>query len=200
MMSDFFLEEADAWRDEAWDIIRKRPGICFSLLTKRANRIRDHLPEDWGDGWDNVTFAVSCENQANLDERMPYLLELPLKHCWISLKPFIGPVDLSACLESGKVEWVLAGGENYLGQRPLHYEWVQKVYDDCLRYGVRFTFSHIGNVFIKDGKEYRVKSRTEQTIQAIRSGLNIPPLDIEKEVAEVLKEKELKQAGNKNIV
>lgn len=31
MTSDFFLDEADAWRPEAWDIIRRR-GICTLLL------------------------------------------------------------------------------------------------------------------------------------------------------------------------
>ncbi|MBQ8288282.1 MAG: DUF5131 family protein, partial [Clostridia bacterium] len=35
MASDFFLEEADEWRKEAWDFIRQRPGVTFSLLTKR---------------------------------------------------------------------------------------------------------------------------------------------------------------------
>ena len=35
MTSDFFLEEADSWRDEAWDIIRQRPDVKFFLLTKR---------------------------------------------------------------------------------------------------------------------------------------------------------------------
>ena len=44
MTSDFFLEEADAWRDEVWDIIRQRPDVRFWILTKRADRIADHLP------------------------------------------------------------------------------------------------------------------------------------------------------------
>lgn len=42
--SDFFLEEADEWRDKAWDYIRKRTDVTFSLLTKRAHRIKDNLP------------------------------------------------------------------------------------------------------------------------------------------------------------
>ena len=48
MASDFFLEEADIWRIEAWDMIRRRPDVTFSLLTKRADRIKDCLPSDWG--------------------------------------------------------------------------------------------------------------------------------------------------------
>ena len=41
MTSDFFLEEADAWRDEAWSIMRQRPDVKFFLLTKRPQRVRD---------------------------------------------------------------------------------------------------------------------------------------------------------------
>ena len=39
MTSDFFLEEADAWRKDAWEIIRKRSDVIFLLLTKRPERI-----------------------------------------------------------------------------------------------------------------------------------------------------------------
>ena len=44
MTSDFFLEEADPWRDEAWQIMRRRPDVKFFLLTKRPERVADHLP------------------------------------------------------------------------------------------------------------------------------------------------------------
>ena len=182
MTSDFFLEEADEWRKEAWDFIRQRPDVTFSLLTKRAQRIRKCLPGDWDDGWDHVTFSVSCENQKRLEERMPYLLELPSKHKWVSLKPFIGEIDIEEYLATGQIETVLAGGENYLGSRPLHYEWVKKVHDACAKYNVQFIFGQTGNIFIKDGKEYKIHNRTDQMIQALRSGLHYPPKDIEAEI------------------
>ena len=182
MTSDFFLEEADEWRKEAWDFIRQRPDVTFSLLTKRAQRIRECLPGNWEDGWDHVTFSVSCENQKRLEERIPYLLELPSKHKWVSLKPFIGEIDIEEYLATGQIETVLAGGENYLGSRPLHYEWVKKVHDACAKYNVQLIFGQTGNIFIKDGKEYKIHNRTDQMIQALRSGLHYPPTDIEAEV------------------
>ena len=198
MASDFFLEDADEWRAEAWDIIRKRPDLMFSLLTKRADRIKTNLPADWGDGWDNVTFAVSCENQKRLDERMPYLLDVPAKHRWISVKPFIGEVELDKYLSDGKVEWVLAGGENYLGSRPLNYEWVKKVHDSCAKYGVNFTFGQTGNVFIAGGETHKIRNRTEQMVWALRSGLNIPPVDVEEEIKKIYEQKaEMKEAFEK---
>lgn len=170
-------------------MIRRRPDVTFSLLTKRAERIKDCLPADWGEGWDNVSFSVSCENQKRLEQRIPYLLDVPAKHRWVSLKPFIGEIDIADYLSTGKIETVLAGGENYLGSRPLHYEWVKKVYDACVENDVQFIFGQTGNIFIKDGKEYKIRNRTEQMVQTLKSGLNHPPKDIEAEVAAILERK-----------
>lgn len=203
MASDFFLEEADAWREKAWEIIRKRPNVTFSLLTKRAERIKSCLPSDWGDGWNNVQFAVSAENQKRVDERIPYLLEIPSKHNWISVKPFIGEVDLEKYLATGRIETVLAGGENYLGSRPLLYEWVKKLHDQCKKYDVHLIFGQTGNIFIKDGKEYKIRNRTEQMVQALKSGLHYPPVDIDAEIQNIYdmkaKMKEAMQSKNKKI-
>ena len=38
MTSDFFLKEADEWREEAWRIIKARSDVIFILITKRAER------------------------------------------------------------------------------------------------------------------------------------------------------------------
>ena len=116
---------------------------------------------------------------------MTYLRDLPAKHRWVSLKPFIGEIDIADYLATGKIETVLAGGENYLGSRPLHYEWVKKVYDACVENDVQFIFGQTGNIFIKDGKEYKIHNRTEQMVQALRSGMNHPAKDIEAEVAAI---------------
>ena len=46
MTSDFFLEDADTWREEAWAVMRERRDLKFYLLTKRAERIARCLPSD----------------------------------------------------------------------------------------------------------------------------------------------------------
>ena len=58
MTSDFFLPEADDWRDEAWEMMRLRPDVRFFLLTKRISRVADCLLANWGDGWENVMLNV----------------------------------------------------------------------------------------------------------------------------------------------
>ncbi len=176
MTSDFFLEEADLWRDEVWDMIRYRSDVHFWILTKRAHRIADCLPAGWKDGWENVSLNVTAENQQRADERLPILLEIPAKHKGVMIAPFIGKVDLEKYLVTGQLETVFADGENYDGTRPLHYEWVKLLYDQCRKYNVPFSFFGTGNVFVKDGRKYHI-CKAYQHVQAQHSGLQYPPLE-----------------------
>jgi protein gp37 len=171
MTSDFFLPEADKWRTEAWNIMRQRPDVLFFLLTKRPERVKDCLPDDWGQGWHNVFFNVTTENQAMADERIPILLELPFYYKGVMVAPFIGEVHLQNYLATGQIRQVIAGGENYDGARPLHYEWVKSLYDECVAADVTFCFIETGTHFIKDGKSYFMPDKRLQSVQAFRSGL-----------------------------
>ena len=73
MTSDFFLPEADAWREECWDMIRRRGDLRFYIITKRIDRFARCVPTDWNDGWENVTVCSTCEDQARVDARLPVL-------------------------------------------------------------------------------------------------------------------------------
>jgi protein gp37 len=170
MSSDFFLEEADTWRHEAWSMIRIRSDVKFFLLTKRPQRVKECLPEDWGDGWDNVFFNVSCENQQRADERIPLLLELPFKHKGIMTAPLLGAINLAPYLQSRQIEQVIAGGENYGGVRPCHFDWILALRSDCVSYNVNFCFIETGVHFIKDGKTYRLEKKRLQSEMAWKSG------------------------------
>ena len=172
MTSDFFLEEADPWRSDAWDIIRTRSDVIFYLLTKRPQRVADCLPPDWGDGWENVFFNVTCENQWRADERIPILLALPVRLKGVSCTPLIGQVSIGQYLDSGQIERVLCGGENYGGRRPCRFEWVRDLREECVLRDITFCFLETGTVFIMDGKQYTLKDKRLQTRQAFRSGMN----------------------------
>lgn len=180
MTSDFFLEEADQWREEVWDIIRQRPDIVFILVTKRPERVANHLPEDWGsEGWENVWFHITVENQLRADQRIPILLNLPFKHKGIMTAPLIGPVSIERYLEDTerakpgkKIENVWCGGENYEGSRPLRYEWVKALSDECKRGDVTFSFFETGNVFVDKNGIKRIIKKADQRKEAYLCGLN----------------------------
>lgn len=171
MTSDFFLEEADPWRGEVWDMLRFRSDVIWMLLTKRPERMARCLPHDWDDGWENIQLGVTAENQAMADARVPILLDTPAKHRHICVAPFIGPVDIRDCLASGKIEYVQAGGENYDGSRLCRFQWVQDLYGQCRSAETDFIWYETGTRLEKDGVEYFMPKKRFQSQQAFYSGL-----------------------------
>lgn len=172
MTSDFFLDEADKWRPEAWQIMRERSDVIFFLLTKRPERVAECLPSDWEDGWDNIFFNVSCENQRRSDERIPILMDLPFKHKGIMTAPLIGPVEISKYLATGQIEQVIAGGENYDGARPCNFDWIKSLSAQCKMHDVKFCFIETGTSFIKDDRLYRQPDKRIQSEMALKAGVN----------------------------
>ena len=175
MTSDFFLEEADEWRPMAWEIMRSRPDVLFYLLTKRPERVLKSLPPNWGSGWENISFNVTTENQEMADKRIPVMLELPFKHKGIMAAPFIGAVSIEKYLSANQIESVWCDGENYAGSRPLNYEWVKKLSDECKAHDVEFVFCGIGNKFIFGGKLISGLTKMEQTKFARELNLDHTP-------------------------
>lgn len=173
MTSDFFLEEADCWRREAWQIIRRRSDVVFFLLTKRPERVEQCLPRDWTDGgWENVFFNVTCENQRRADERIPIMLDLPFRHKGIMTAPLLGPIDISGYLASRQIMQVIAGGENYDGARPCDFDWIRSLSAQCRAADVNFCFIETGTNFVKDGKRYFMPDKRLQSAMALKAGVN----------------------------
>ncbi len=172
MTSDFFLEEADIWREDVWKMIKQRSDVKFFILTKRANRIQQNLPKDWGEGYENVILNVTCENQKRAEERIPILLQVPAKHKGIMVAPFIGPIQIEKYLQLGQIEQVICGGENYEGNRPCYFEWVVDLSEQCKKYDITFSFIETGTHFVKDGKIYILPNKRIQAEMAHKAGVN----------------------------
>src|SRR4030066_1119182 len=83
--SDFFIDCADSWRDEAWNIIRRTPHLIYQILTKRIERVKDCLPPDWP--LPNAWLGVTAENQEMADKRIPLLLQPPATLRFVSVEP-----------------------------------------------------------------------------------------------------------------
>lgn len=169
--SDFFIEEADEWRAEAWQMIRQRSEVSFFIITKRIHRFEACLPSDWGQGYPNVTIGCTCENQDRADYRLPIFLSLPIAHRVVICEPLLEAVDLSAYLGPG-VEQVVAGGESGYDARVCDYRWILSLRDQCREAGVGFWFKQTGARLRKDGRLYRIP-RELQHPQARRAGINI---------------------------
>lgn len=168
LTGDFFLEDVpDDWREAVWEIIRRRSDVGFVMLTKRAYRIKECLPNDWGvDGYPNVVLAVTVENQDAADERLPYLLDVPARKKRVMCEPFLEEIDLSQYLATGDIDEVLCGGENYDGARTCKLAWVKELSEQCVDFGVAFDFFDTGSAFFDGISEYRIKDAAERRQRA----------------------------------
>lgn len=169
--SDFFLEEMDAWRSEAWQMMRVRSDLTFYMVTKRPERIPSCLPPFWEELKSRLYLCCTMENQRCVDERLPLFLYTPLVHREIIVEPMLEAVDFHGKL--GGIERITVGGESGLNARPCHYEWVLDVRRQCREAGIGFHFKQTGGNFHKDGKHYRLPHRV-QLSQAARAGIDLP--------------------------
>lgn len=170
--SDFFVEDADEWRTEAWKMMYQRSDLHFMMITKRIDRLADCLPDDWGDGYENVTICCTVENQVCADYRLPIYRNAPIKHKIIICEPLLEKIDLSIHSIGEWVEQVVAGGESGYEARPCDFDWVMELRRICMENKVEFWFKQTGSKLIKEGKMYSIK-RQFQHSQARKAGINV---------------------------
>jgi protein gp37 len=138
-MSDFFHEGADQWRGDAWKLISECEHLDWLVLTKRAERILDCLPGDWGEGYPNVWLGVTAGCQDSLD-RVEILRSIPATIRFISAEPLLERLDLRPYLSS--VDWVITGCERAAKgrRRIMDIDWVRDIDDQCRTAGVAHFF------------------------------------------------------------
>lgn len=154
--SDFFIEEADAWRKEAWEVIKNTPQHQWQILTKRIERVKDCLPDDWGpEGYPNVWLGVTVENQKYLS-RVEKLKEIPAAIKFISAEPLIGEIkfkDFSTELLNG-IDWIIVGGEsgNEFGEyryRKCELVWIESIINEAKQHNVKIFVKQFGSDLAK---------------------------------------------------
>lgn len=193
-LTDFFIEEIDSYRNEAWDIIRKCPQHTFQILTKRPERIKYCLPEDWGNGWDNVWIGTSIGSQDS-DYRIKYILSIPAKIRFLSIEPLHSKIELTSIKLYGHddinplkpiisdswiesrpaIDWVIVGAEsgNDNGKykfRECKLDWIEKIVNDCKEHNVPVFVKQLGT-FIS--KELKLKDRHGGDIEEFPEHLRI---------------------------
>lgn len=170
--SDWFHKKADAWRDEAWAIIRQRPDLIFQVLTKRPERIAEHLPADWGSGYENVWLGVTIENRRFVD-RADILRQTPAAVRFISAEPLLGPlvpshfnpegelgewiwpdgktdVEVGAGLDLTGIDWLIVGGESGPNARRMSPIWALNLISAGELAGTRVFVKQLGKVLARE--------------------------------------------------
>jgi protein gp37 len=148
--SDWFVEDADPWRDEAWALVRECPNLIFQILTKRPKNIAQRLPADWGDGYPNVWLGVSVEDRRHGLPRVDVLRSVPATLRFLSIEPLLedlGSVDLDG------IGWVIVGGESGPNFRPMDHAWARSLLEQCRSVGVPYFFKQSAALRTETGIE-----------------------------------------------
>jgi protein gp37 len=183
--SDWFHEDADAWRDEAWEIIRQTPESTYQILTKRPERILDCLPDWWGItdhlAPANVWLGVTIENRRFI-ERAELLRDVPANVRFISAEPLLGPLmiyeerqagiapawDWSQSLDLHDIDWLITGGESGPKHRRFDPAWAIDLRDACELHGVAFLHKQNGGATSKSNGRL-LSGRTHDGLPAVRA-------------------------------
>lgn len=168
--SDFFIEEADDWRVEAWKMIKDRDDLHFIINTRRIKHIEDSLPTNWGDGYDNVTIIFNVSSQKDLDDNIEIFKNIKIKHKKISFTPVIEKINVINYLDES-IEEVFASGEYGKGARLCNFDWILDIKKQCEAKNINFSFLSTGTSFYKDGKKYFIKTNDMKT-QADNTNIN----------------------------
>ena len=150
-------------------MIKERSDCTFLFLTKRIDRFMDHIPSDWGEGYDNVVVCCTVEDRKSAERKLSIFSGLPIKHKCITVQPLLEQIDLERYLDG--VELVVAGGESDQNARPLDYDWVLEIRAQCVRKNVSFEFRQCGTHFLKDGKHYKLQTK-DLCAQAKKAGID----------------------------
>lgn len=132
--SDFFIEKADQWREEAWDQMLRTPQHQYQVLTKRTPRMlhwaRSHP-------WPDHVWAGTSVESPLYKYRIDVLRAVPAAVRFLSVEPLledVGRLDLAG------IGLVIVGGESGPSWRPLNLDWVRSVRDQCIEQDVVFHF------------------------------------------------------------
>ncbi len=170
---------------EVMEVINVCPEHIFLLLTKRPQNLKrqfDHLGglpfnqkavDDFECYWrerlplKNLWLGITVCNQAEADEKIPILLQIPAAVRWVSYEPALSGVDFTPWLRCGGcgyskadmvlhgdhrlcknqtpiLDWICMGGETGPGARPMKLEWVRDIRDQCQAANVPFFFKAWG--------------------------------------------------------
>jgi len=145
----FCSSMADVWEDHEtvtqqrarlWPLIRATPNLHWQLLTKRADRIAENLPEDWGNGYLNVWLGVSVSEPKGL-WRIMDLRKIPAKVRFVSYEPSLAVIGSTIDRPNlAGIDWVISGGESGPNFRKDDPRWHHLMWNHCSEQGVAYFY------------------------------------------------------------
>lgn len=115
--------------------------LDWQLLTKRATLIRDRLPPDWGNGYNNVWLGITVEDDNYGFARLNAFCEIQAKVKFVSAEPLLSDICLG---DFDGIDWIIIGGESGPKARPMNPLWVTRLMAVCEAFSIPVWFKQWG--------------------------------------------------------
>jgi protein gp37 len=133
-------------RRRLFPLIKSTPNLDWQLLSKRFDNIKNCLPKNWGNGYDNVLLGLSFGTQKLAEEYLDEFLLNKARRIFFSIEPLLERIDISKWLITGKISQVIVGGESGPKKRSFDCDWARDIRDQCKEAGVPFFFKQVDKV------------------------------------------------------
>jgi protein gp37 len=134
-LTDFLHKDCDKFRYEAWEIIRKTPHT-YLILSKRIERLREHLPPFWDEIRSRCWIGTSIGSEAGIHRINDLIACRDLADIlFVSFEPLYEELPNFDITTLMQIDWIIIGGEsgNDTGKyryRPCKIEWIESLVDD----------------------------------------------------------------------
>jgi protein gp37 len=138
-MSDLFHKNVPLdFIQRVFKVMNDTPQHKYQVLTKRPELVLKYNDQlNWTP---NIWMGTSVEDQRVI-QRIEFLRQVSSHVKFLSLEPLIGPL-YNLNLEN--IDWVIVGGESGHTARPIRFEWIYDIRQQCQEVGVPFFFKQWG--------------------------------------------------------
>jgi len=138
-MSDLFHKDVPlSFIQKVFKVMNDTPQHTYQVLTKRPELVLKYNNKlKWSP---NIWMGTSVEDERVVD-RIDALRETNAHVKFLSLEPLIGPLHN---LNLKNIHWAIVGGESGHGARPMKFDWVWDIKQQCKKAEVLFFFKQWG--------------------------------------------------------
>lgn len=158
-LSDFFHEDVTVeWQDKVIIKMLEHPGNRYFISTRRPEEMYRYfadmnLPPRIADAeMDGFYWGVSVSVNSDM-EGLDWLIKTPvIRNKYIQAEPLLERLDIREYLDTGEIDWVVAGTEIGESRRPAELEWLISLRDQCHERDIPIyiTGAEVGGELVRD--------------------------------------------------
>ena len=146
-MSDLFHPNVDRTAFKAiMETMMYTESHTYQILTKRPERIEWCMERsNLVNGFPSHMWIGTSVESNDVKNRIAHLITVNAKVRFLSVEPMLGPVDIDDYLDTGRIHWVIIGGESGPKARFCDIDWKLSLIESCERHNVPVFVKQLGS-------------------------------------------------------